>query len=167
MDTLSKQSDTANGKSAREPRMKNPAMLLPDAMQGIQALMRAVFKGGVAAKTLELVHLRTSQINGCSACLESGAKQAKGRGESDERLFAVAAWHDSTHFTDAERAALALAEAVTRLSDRSDAVPDVVWAEAARHYDEPALAALVLHIAVTNFFNRLNVTTRQLPGSWG
>ncbi len=87
-------------------------------------------------------------------------------GESDERLSAVAAWRDAPYFTDAERAALALTEAATRLSDRSDPVPDEVWGEAARHYDEPALAALILSIATTNVFNRLNVTTRQVAGAW-
>ena len=93
--------------------------------------------------------LRASQINGCSACVDSGTCYARQGGESDERLFAVAAWRDSPYFTAAERAALALAEAVTRLSDRTDPVPDEIWDEAARHYDEPALAALVLSIAVT------------------
>jgi AhpD family alkylhydroperoxidase len=147
-------------------RMKNPAMIVPDAMQAIQALNAAIQKGGVPPTTLSLVHLRASQINGCSACVDSGARGAKKAGETDERLFAVAAWRDAPHFDEAERAALALAEAVTRLSDRADPVPDVIWAEAARHYDEPALAALVLSIATTNFFNRLNVATRQVAGAW-
>lgn len=98
--------------------------------------------------------------------MDLGTRQATKSGESDQRLFAVAAWRDAPFFTDAERAALALAEAVTRLSDRTDPVPDDVWAEAARHYDEPALAALVLSIATTNVFNRLNVTTRQVAGAW-
>ena len=77
----------------------------------------------------------------------------------------MAAWRDAPYFTDAERAALALAEAVTRLSDRADAVPDEIWDEAARHYDEPALAALILSIATTNVFNRVNVTTRRVAGA--
>ena len=83
------------------------------------------------------------------------------------RLFAVAAWRQALPFTGDERAALDLAEAVTRLSDRADPVPDAIWEEAARHYDEPALAALILSIATTNLFNRLNVTTRQVAGAWG
>jgi AhpD family alkylhydroperoxidase len=148
--------------------MKNPAMILPEAVQAIQALNSATHKGGVPSTTLGLVHLRTSQINGCSACVVSGTGHAKKVGETDERLFAVAAWRDAPYFTDAERAALALTEAVTRLSDRADPVPDEIWDEAARHYDEPALAALILSIATTNVFNRLNVTTRQVAGSsWG
>jgi AhpD family alkylhydroperoxidase len=149
-----------------QARMKNPAMVLPDAMQAIQALQAATQKGGVSPTTLGLVHLRASQINGCSACVDSGTRHAKKAGESDERLFAVAAWRDAPYFTDAERAALALTEAVTRLSDRADPVPDEVWEEAARHYEEPALAALILSITTTNVFNRLNVSTRQVAGAW-
>ncbi|MEP6469684.1 MAG: carboxymuconolactone decarboxylase family protein, partial [Chloroflexota bacterium] len=108
-------------------RMKNPAMVLPDAMQAIQNLYMAMGKGGVPQETLELVHLRTSQINGCSACVHAGVASAKKLGETDERLFAVAAWHETRCFTDAERAALALAESATRLHDRTDPVPDEIW----------------------------------------
>jgi AhpD family alkylhydroperoxidase len=148
-----------------QARMKNPAMILPDAMQAIQALQAATQKRGVPSTTLGLVHLRASQINGCSVCVDSGTRYAKKTGESDERLFAVAAWRDAPYFTDAERAALALTEAVTRLSDRADPVPDEIFEEAARHYDEPALAALILSITTTNVFNRLNVSTRQVAGA--
>jgi len=150
-----------------QARMKNPAMVLPGAMESIQGLMKATTRGGVPPTTLELVHLRASQINGCSACVDGGAKQAKKGGETDERLFAVVAWREAPYFTDAERAALALTEAVTRLSDRPDAVPDDVWNEAASHYDEQGLAAITLMIATTNLFNRLNATTRQIAGAWG
>jgi AhpD family alkylhydroperoxidase len=146
--------------------MSNPAMVLPEAMKPIQALFKATKQGGVAEATLELVHLRTSQINGCSACVDSGARSAKKAGETDERLFAVAAWRETAYFGDAERAALALAEAATRLNDRPDPVPDEVWDEAAQHYNEQQLAAIVLMIAVTNLFNRLNATTRQVAGAW-
>jgi AhpD family alkylhydroperoxidase len=151
-----------------QPRMKNPAMVLPDAMKAIQDLYKATSKGGVPQQTLELVHLRASQINGCSACVDSGARSAKKAGETDERLFAVAAWREAPYFTDAERAALAFAEAATRLSDRTDAVPDKIWEEVARHYDEQQLAALILWIATTNLFNRLNATIREPAGAtWG
>jgi AhpD family alkylhydroperoxidase len=109
--------------------------------------------------------LRASQINGCSFCVDGGAREAKKAGEIDDRLLAVAAWREAPYFTDAERAALALTEAVTRLSDRSDPVPGEIWNDATRYYDEPALAALILSIATTNVFNRLNVTTRQVAGS--
>jgi AhpD family alkylhydroperoxidase len=149
-----------------QARMSNPALVIPDALQALLALAASTKQGGVPEHTLELVHLRTSQINGCSACIDIGTRSAKKSGETDERLHAVAAWHESPCFNDAERAALALAEAATRLSDRTDPVPDSIWNEAARHYDEPGLAALVLTIAATNAFNRLNVTTRQIPGTW-
>ena len=150
-----------------QPRMKNPAMIIPDAMKAIQALNAATQQGGVPPATLGLVHLRASQINGCSFCCDSGSCHAKAAGETDERLFSVAAWREAPYFTGAERAALALTEAVTRLSDRADPVPDDIWDEAARHYDERGLAALLLMIATTNVFNRLNVPTRQVAGAWG
>ena len=149
-----------------QPRMKNPAMVLPDTMEAIQGLYKATSKGGVPQQTLELVHLRASQINGCSACVDSGARSARKNGETEERLFAVAAWRETPYFTDAERSALALAEAATRLSDRADPVPDAIWDEAARHHDEKQLAAIILMVATTNLFNRLNATTRQIAGAW-
>ena len=151
----------------RPARMKNPAQIIPDAMGAIQSLIAASQQGGVPPATLDLVHLRASQINGCSFCVDYGARHARQAGESDARLFAVAAWREAPYFTSAERAALALAEAVTRLCDRTDPVPDEVWDEASRHYDERGLSALLLWIATTNVFNRLNVSTRQPAGVWG
>jgi AhpD family alkylhydroperoxidase len=149
-----------------EARMKNPAMVL-GAMEPFQALFKAVHAGGVDPATLALVHLRASQINGCSACVDSGAQSARKAGETEERLATVVAWREAPYFSDAERAALALAEAATRLADRPNPVPDEVWDAAAAHYDEKGLAAIVLMIAVTNLFNRLNATTRQVAGAWG
>ena len=147
-----------------QQRMTNPATILPDATAGIQALLKATQQGGVPQTVLELVHLRTSQINGCSFCVDSGARSLKKAGESDERVFAVAAWRETPYFTEAERAALALAEAATRLADRADPVPDEIWEEARRHYDEKGLGAIILMIAMTNFFNHVNVTIRQGAG---
>jgi AhpD family alkylhydroperoxidase len=155
----------ANATTTMQPRMSNPARTVPGAMQALRALEVAAKKGDVPARTMELIHLRASQINGCSLCVDIHAHDLKKRGEYDERLFALAAWREAPYFTDAERAALALAEAATRLSDRADAVPDEVWDEAARHYDEPALAVLVLNIALINCWNRINATTRQVAGS--
>jgi alkylhydroperoxidase family enzyme len=94
------------------------------------------------------------------------SRELKDAGEPDERIFTVAAWREAPYFTDAERAALALVEAATRLADRSDPVPDEIWDEAARHYDEPALGALVISIAAINAWNRINATTRQVTGHW-
>ena len=148
-----------------QARMKNPGIVIPGAMTAIRSLNEAIKQGGVPPRTLELVHLRASQINGCSVCV-GGAARARKDGETDERLFTLVAWRDTPFFTDAERAALALTEAVTRLSDRADPVPDEIWNEAACHYDEPALAALVLWIATVNVFNRVNVATRQVPGKY-
>ena len=148
-----------------EARKTSP--VTPDTMQAIQTILKATREGGVPQKTLELVHLRVSQINGCSFCVDSGARSAKRAGETEERLFAIAAWREAPYFTDAERAALVLAEAATRLADRSDPVPDEIWEEAARHYDEKGLGAIVLMIATTNFFNRCNVSTRQTAGAGG
>ena len=149
-----------------QQRMNNPAVTIPAAMQAIQALTGAAYQGGVPEATLGLVHLRASQINGCSFCVQSGTAHAKKAGETDDRLATVAAWRDAPYFSDAERAALALTEAVTRLADRPDPVPDAIWDEAARHYDERALAGLLLWIATTNVYNRLNVPTRQVAGVW-
>ncbi len=148
-----------------QQRMSNPATIFPDVNTGIQAILKATRQGGVPQSVLELVHLRASQINGCSFCVDFGARSARKAGETEERLFAVAAWREAPYFTDAERAALALTEAATRLADRADPVPDSIWDEAARHYDEQGLAALILMIAMTNLFNRLNATIRQVAGS--
>ena len=145
--------------------MNNPAKVLPDSMKGIRSIIEAAHHAGVPSSTMELAHLRASQLNGCSPCVYSGAISAKKAGESDERLFAVAAWRETDLFTDAERAALALAESMTRLADRPDPVPDQVWDEAAKHFDEKQMAGLVLWVATTNLFNRLNATTKQPAGA--
>ena len=151
-----------------EARMKNPAMILPDAMKGIQSLYKAMGQGGVPETTLELVHMRASQINGCSACVDAGVRSARKGGETDDRLLVLMAWRETTCFTDAERAALALTEAATRLADRADAVSDEIWDAAADHFDEKGLAAIVLMIATTNLFNRINATIKEPAGAtWG
>ena len=148
-----------------QARMNHPAMVVPDAMKSLQAL-GASTQQGLPDRLLELVHLRASQINGCSACVDMHPRLAKKAGETDERLFAVAAWRDTPYFTDPERAALALTEALTRISDRADPVPDPIWNEVDKHFDEPALAALILAIANINVWNRLNIAVRQPAGAW-
>ena len=145
-----------------EARMNHPAMILPGAMPALQALGAAVEKGGLPKGLLELINLRASQINGCGVCADMHPRLAKRAGETDDRLFAVAAWRETPYFTDAERAALALTEAATRLSDGRP-VPDGLGRRA-RHYDEVELASLVVAIASINVWNRLNVTTRQMVG---
>jgi AhpD family alkylhydroperoxidase len=145
-------------------RIQN-ATVQPDITTGVQHLFKAVYSGGVPRETLELVHLRASQINGCSACVDAGVASSANAGVSAEKLLTVAAWYENPLFDDAERAALALTEAATRLSDRPGAVTDEIWAEAASHYDERQLGALVLMVAITNFFNRLNTTFRVPAGT--
>ncbi|MCZ1020155.1 carboxymuconolactone decarboxylase family protein [Streptomyces noursei] len=146
--------------------MKNPAMVLPDAMKGIQNIYKAVYQGGVNPQILELVHLRASQINGCSACVFAGVTGAKKHGVTDERLHAVAAWHEAPFFTDEERAVLALTEAATRIADHTGkAVPDAIWDHAADHFNEEQLSAIILMIALTNFFNRINTTIEEPAGT--
>jgi AhpD family alkylhydroperoxidase len=145
--------------------MKNPVMFLPEAMQGLHAVNKATEKDALPYMTRKLLQLRASQINGCSVCIDMHCRELKKAGATDERIFGVAAWRDTPYFTDAERAALALTEAVTRLNDRADPVPDAIWAEAARHYDEPTLAALLVSIALINMWNRLNVSVRQVAGA--
>jgi AhpD family alkylhydroperoxidase len=149
-----------------EPRIENPALTLPGVLPAFQKLAAAAKRAGVPEATLQLVDLRASQINGCSVCVDMHSRELKTLGEPDERVFMVGAWRESPYFSDAERAALALTEAATRLADSSDPVPDEVWAEVARHYDETALAALVVTIATINAFNRINATTRQITGEW-
>ena len=147
-----------------ESRIANPAFVVDGAMDALQAMSKAVSRARLDPRLLELMHLRASQINGCGVCAVQHPKIARKLGESDDRIFAVAAWRDAPFFTEAERAALALTESVTRIADSADPVPDEVWDEAARHYDEQELGALVLSIATINVWNRLNVATRQVAG---
>jgi AhpD family alkylhydroperoxidase len=144
-------------------RMTQPVMVLPDAYSAMLALSKAARDAGVPQETAYLVHLRASQINGCSYCVEMHARELQETGTSDERIWGVAAWRETPYFDDAERAALALAEAVTRIADSADPVPDAIWDEVARHYDERALAALLIEIGAINVWNRLNVATQQPP----
>lgn len=147
-------------------RIENPALAVPGAMKALQSLAYAVRQAGIPEATLALVELRASQINGCSICLDMHSRQLKALGEQDERLHTVAGWREAPYFTEAERAALALTEAATRIADRPDPVPDALWDEAARYYDERRLGALVLAIAGINAWNRINTTTRQITGEW-
>jgi AhpD family alkylhydroperoxidase len=149
-----------------QARIKSPALTLPGTREGLIAIHEATENRGVPRTTLELVHARVGQINGCSVCLDMHTRALKKLGESDTRIFTLAAWRETPYYTDAERAALALAEAATRLCDRTDAVPDAVWEEAARHYSEEALGALVMAVALANLWNRLNVPTQQVTGEF-
>lgn len=149
-----------------QARLESPVFTLPGAMDAMIALSKSVAHADVPRQTLELVNLRASQINGCAVCVDMHSRALKKLGETDERIFAVAAWREAPYYTAAERAAFALAEAATRLADRADPVPDEVWNEAARHYGNVALSSLVLSIAVVNLWNRLNAATKQPSGAW-
>jgi AhpD family alkylhydroperoxidase len=144
-------------------RMTNPAFAVPGAMDALNAVSKAV-SGARIPVPRELVHLRASQINGCSVCVDMHAKAARKSGESEQRVFSVSAWRETPYYTDAERAALALTESLTRTADRAEPVPDAIWGAAAEHFDETQLGALVLDIATVNLWNRLNVATQQLVG---
>lgn len=146
-------------------RMNNPVMVIPEALQALMAVGKAAQKGDLPPQMAPLVHLRASQINGCGFCVDMHSRELKKAGVTDERISGVAAWRESPYFTDPERAALALTEAATRLADRADGVPDRIWEEAKRHFDERAMASLLLEIALINTWNRLNVPIRQPAGS--
>ena len=138
----------------------------PEGYRAVSELERVVAASPLDHATFELVKLRASQLNGCAYCIDMHHKDARAAGETEERLYMLAAWREATVYTESERAALALTEAVTRLADRPDPVPDEIWDEAARHYDERQLGALVLSIASINVWNRLNAATRQVTGEW-
>jgi AhpD family alkylhydroperoxidase len=149
-----------------QARIDSPALTVPGALKPLQEIAAAAKGADIPATTLYLVELRASQINGCGVCVDIHSRELEHAGESDARINTVAVWRDVSYFSEAERAALALTEAATRLADRPDPVPDDVWDDAARHYDAAQLAALVLAIASINAWNRLNVTTRQIGGDW-
>jgi AhpD family alkylhydroperoxidase len=147
-----------------QARMTSPAFGVPEAFPALIDLSKAINATGVPARTLELCHIRASQINGCGVCLVQHPRIAKKHGETDERIWAIAGWRDAPYFDAAERAALALTEAITRLSEEPEGVSDEAWEEAARHYEEQQLGALIMSIASVNLWNRLNVATRQVAG---
>jgi len=149
-----------------QARINNPALIVPGALEALQRLAASARGAGVPEATLAMVTLRASQINGCSVCVDIHTRELEHLGESSQRINLVAAWREAPYFSDAERAALALAEAATRLADRPDPVPDEVWEQAARHYSEPQLAALVVAIAAINAFNRVNAASRQITGEY-
>jgi len=149
-----------------QARITNPALAVPGVLEAFQQLARSATTAGVPETTLYIVELRASQINGCSVCVDIHSRQLAHAGEKPERIAMVAAWREAPYFNDAERAALALTEAATRLADNPESVSDEIWDEAARRYTEPELGALVVAIAAINAFNRLNATTRQITGAY-
>ncbi|MFE7468021.1 carboxymuconolactone decarboxylase family protein [Streptomyces sp. NPDC057499] len=149
-------------------RLKNKNISNPDLWKGVGHLQKAIAAGGVDPKLLSLIHLRVSQINSCSACVYASVVGGRKAGDTDERLHNVAAWREAPFYTDAERAALALAEAATRLQDGAEGVTDAIWEEVNAHFTEEEIGAINLEIAMTNFFNRINRTIKEPAGrTWG
>jgi AhpD family alkylhydroperoxidase len=146
-----------------EARMRNPLYVVSGAMDAIQQLASVLHRADTTV-SLELLYLRASQINGCAVCVDMHGKALRKDGEPEEKMMAVAAWRESAYFSDAERAALALAEAATRLCNRAEPVPDEVWNAATDHFSEEELATITLGVAAVNMFNRINATTRQIAG---
>lgn len=137
-----------------------------DFLRRANAAGKAVRDSALPSVTQELVMLRASQINGCGFCVDMHTKDSLATGETQTRLNLVAVWREATVFTEAERAALELAEQGTRIADAAGGVTDEAWTAAARHYDEDQLAALVSLIAIINAYNRLNVIVRQPAGTY-
>ncbi|MFF4137599.1 carboxymuconolactone decarboxylase family protein [Streptomyces mirabilis] len=135
-------------------------------LRHVNSAGKAVSDSALPAATQELVKIRASQINGCGFCTDMHTKDAAHAGETAQRLHLVAAWREATVFTDAERAALELTEQGTRIADAAGGVTDEAWANAAKHYDEDQLAALVSLIALINAYNRVNVLVRQPAGDY-
>ncbi|MCX4981858.1 carboxymuconolactone decarboxylase family protein [Streptomyces sp. NBC_00572] len=158
-----------------QSRMKDPALVPPDALTSSGSFFKSVNQGALSDQLPEIVALRAGQVNGCD-CVHTHVRNLRATGESDERVTAVAAWREAPFFTDAERGALELAEEVTRLADRSpdavsdavpDAVPDKLWERLSAHFDEQQLSALILSIGVTNMFNCRTTGVREPAGtSW-
>ena len=150
---------------ANPARMPHPAFLLPGGFDALGAVQKVAQSTTLPVEILHMVTLRASQINGCSWCAVEHSKEMRADGASEERIFAVAAWRDAPHFTARERAALELTEALTRLADAADAVPDSLWAEVCAHFDRKQIAALLFEIGLINVWNRINVAIRQPAGS--
>ena len=146
-----------------QARMTNPVFILPETMQAMFALNKSI-EGKLPMRLRKLVHLRASQINGCSVCVDMHSRELQQDGTPLEHIFAVAAWRETPYFTDAERAVLELTESLTRIADRPDPVPDAVWDKVTAHYSQPEIAALLVDIAQINSWNRFNVALRQIVG---
>ncbi|MBS1673998.1 MAG: carboxymuconolactone decarboxylase family protein [Actinobacteria bacterium] len=144
--------------------MPHPAFLLEGGFDALAGLTKVAGSTDLPEALLHMVHLRASQINGCSWCTIEHSKEMRADGASDERIFGVAAWREAPLFTARERAALALTEALTRIADASDPIPDELWAEVSAHFDKRQLSALLMAISAINVWNRLNVAIRQPAG---
>ncbi|HRE28831.1 MAG TPA: carboxymuconolactone decarboxylase family protein [Anaerolineales bacterium] len=146
-----------------EPRL-DYGKTLPEGVRAINALDRYATTSGLEAPLRELIRLRASQINGCAYCVDMHTKDARTGGESEQRLYSLSVWRETPYYTDRERAALALTEAVTLIS--TERVSDAVYAEATRHFTDEELVKLLINISIINVWNRFAITFRDEPGSY-
>jgi AhpD family alkylhydroperoxidase len=145
-------------------RVEAPKYLTSDAGQAMLSLVKAVDASGLERSLLDMVKVRASQINGCAYCLDMHTKDARARGETEQRLYALNAWRETPFFSDRERAALEWAEAITRVADTH--VPDEVYDHVRRHFDEAQLVALTFAAVAINGFNRLAIAFRVPAGTY-
>ncbi|NYG59319.1 AhpD family alkylhydroperoxidase [Nocardioides daedukensis] len=144
-----------------EPRMSNPATIIPQAYKGIGDLLAAGASGDLPPSTIELVALRVSQLNGCAACIQGHVINGPGVGLTVSQMLGLPAFRESPFFDEAEKAALELTDALTNLVGSQEAVSDELWREVTKHYGEKQIAALILTIATNNLFNRINIAVRE------
>ena len=147
-----------------KPRIDLEKMLLPKAMQALGPIAKYVNSSGLDHRLLELVKMRTSQLNGCAYCIDMHSKDARAAGETEQRLYLLDAWRETPLYTERERAALEWTEAVTRVADGH--VPDEVFASARDHFSEEELVNLTIAIIATNGWNRLNIAFRPEVGDY-
>lgn len=149
-----------------KPRMANPAMTVANVLPTLLALGESIKAVGLDDELRELIHMRASQINECSVCVDLAGTGLTQLGISSEKIYAISAWWQSQHFSDEERVVLKATEEVTRLTDGAGGLSDATFNDLAAHFDEPQIAAIVLNISLINFWNRVNDSTHQIPGSW-
>ena len=147
-----------------EPRIRLLDFKQAATTQAMFALEQAVRASGLEHSLLELVKIRASQINGCAYCIDMHTKDARAAGETEQRIYALSAWRETPFFSDRERAALAWAEAVTRLGE--DGVPDALYDETRQVFAEDELVALTFAVVAINSWNRLSIAFGTVPGSY-
>lgn len=146
--------------------MKNPAMILENVYPGIQTILGAIYQSGISPAVLEFAGVRVGQMNNCELCISLHMNKALNDPALKDRIVLVVDWKKSTVFTEAERTALELTEAITKLEDRYNSVSDALWQKVEKYFSEKERAALVLFISVMNMFTRVNVATRQETAEW-
>ena len=149
-----------------DPRITNPVMTVPNVLPNLLSLGEAIKAVDLDAELLELIHMRASQINSCSMCLDLAGSGLTKLATAPEKMYSIAAWAQSPHFDDREKAVLKATEEVTRMGDGAGGLSDATFDDLATPFDEPQIAAIILNIRLVNFWNRVNDSTHQVPGSW-